>query len=67
MLENKDSDNTKRLPKLGKKVVKDYLIEKQLEEPMSKKELANVLKASPVEARNKDGESYMNSFCEYNV
>ena len=58
LLEDKDSENTKRSPKVEKELFYEYLKEKNIQEPHDKKELAQVLKSFYVEARNKDGSFY---------
>ena len=45
LLENKDSENTKRSTKVAKELFYEYLKEKNIEEPHDKKELAQVLKS----------------------
>ena len=54
LLEDKDSENTKRSTKVGKELFYEYLKEKNIQEPHDKKELAQVLKSFYVEARKKD-------------
>ena len=44
VVEDKDSQNTKRLTKVAKELFADYLKEKKLREPEEKKELAQTLK-----------------------
>ena len=44
IVEDKDSQNTKRLTKVAKELFADYLKEKKLREPEEKKELAQTLK-----------------------
>ena len=56
LLEDKDSENTKRWTKVAKELF--YLKEKNIQEPHDKKELALVLKSFYVEARKKDGSFY---------
>ena len=51
LLEDKDSENTKRSTKVAKEPFYDYLKEKNIQEPRNKKELAQVLKSFYVEAR----------------
>ena len=51
MLEDKDSENTKRSTKVGKELFYEYLKEKNIQEPYDKKELAQVLKSFYIEAR----------------
>ena len=55
LLEDKDSENTKRSTKVAKELFYEYLKEKNIQEPHNKKELAQVLKSFYVEARKKDG------------
>ena len=45
LLEDKDSENTKRLTKVAKELFYEYLKEKNIQEPHNKKELAQVLKS----------------------
>ena len=59
LLEDKDSENTKRSTKVAKELFYEYLKEKNIQEPHDKKELAQVLKSFYVEARKKDGEKTM--------
>ena len=54
LLEDKDSENTKRSTKVAKELFYEYLKEKNIQEPHDKKELAQVLKSFYVEARKKD-------------
>ena len=56
LLEDKDSENTKRSTKVAKELFFEYLKEKNIQEPHDKKELAQVLKSFYVESRKKDGE-----------
>ena len=58
LLEDKDSENTKRSTKVAKELFYEYLKEKNIQEPHDKKELAQVLKSFYVEARKKDGSFY---------
>ena len=58
LLEDKDSENTKRSTKAVKELFYEYLKEKNIQEPHDKKELAKVLKSFYVEARKKDGSFY---------
>ena len=52
LLEDKDSENTKRSTKVMKELTfYEYLKEKNIQEPHDKKELAQVLKSFYVEAR----------------
>ena len=44
LLEDKDSENTKRSTKVAKELFYEYLKEKNIQEPHDKKELAQVLK-----------------------
>ena len=55
LLEDKDSENTKRSTKVAKELFYEYLKEKNIQEPHDKKELAQVLKSFYVEAQKKDG------------
>ena len=59
LLEDKDSENTKRSTKVAKELFYQYLKEKNIQEPHDKKELAKVLKSFYVKARKKDGEKTM--------
>ena len=45
LLEDKDSENTKRSTKVAKELFYEYLKEKNFQEPHDKKELAQVLKS----------------------
>ena len=45
LLEEKDSENTKRSTKVAKELFYEYLKEKNIQEPHDKKELAQVLKS----------------------
>ena len=45
LLEDKDSENTKRSTKVAKELFYEYLKEKNIQEPHDKKELAQVLKS----------------------
>ena len=45
LLENKDSENTKRSTNVAKELFYEYLKEKNIQEPHDKKELAQVLKS----------------------
>ena len=58
LLEDKDAENIKRSTKVGKQIWKDFLLEKNVNEPSVKRDLALVLKSSYVDARKKDGSSY---------
>ena len=51
LLEDKDSENTKRSTKVAKELFYEYLKEKNIQEPNDKKELAQVLKSLYAEAR----------------
>ena len=53
IVEDKDSQNTKRSTKVAKELFADYVKEKKLREPEEKKELAQTLKTFYVEARKK--------------
>ena len=55
LLEDKDSENTKRSTKVAKKLFYEYLKEKNIQEPHDKKELAQVLKSFYVEVRKNHG------------
>ena len=54
IVEDKDSQNTKRSTKVAKELFADYVKEKKLREPEEKKELAQTLKTFCVEARKKE-------------
>ena len=56
LLEDKDSENTKRSTKVAKELFYEYLKEENNQEPQDKKELVQVLKSFYVEARKKHGE-----------
>ena len=58
IVEDKDSQNTKRSTKVAKELFADYVKEKKLREAEEKKELAQTLKTLYVEARKKAGSSY---------
>ena len=53
IVEDKDSQNTKKATKVAKELFADYVKEKKLREPEEKKELAQTLKTFYVEARKK--------------
>ena len=53
LLEDKDSENTKRSTKVAKELFYEYLKEKNIQESHDKKELAQVLKSFYVEARKR--------------
>ena len=53
IVEDKDSQNTKRLTKVAKELFANYVKDKKLREPEEKKELAQTLKTFYVEARKK--------------
>ena len=63
LLEDKDSENTKRSTKVAKELFYEYVKEKNIQEP--KKELVQVLKSFYVEARKKDGEKTMYNKTNY--
>ena len=52
IVEDKDSQNTKRSTKVAKELFSEYVKEKKLREPEKKRELAKTLKTFYVEARN---------------
>ena len=58
ILEDKDSENTKKSTKVWKHVFLEYLSEKKLEEPTEPAALAKCLSTFYVEARKKDGSAY---------
>ena len=53
VVEDKDSQNTKRSTKVAKELFADYVKEKKLREPEEKKELEETLKTFYVETRRK--------------
>ena len=53
IVEDKDSQNTKRSTKVAKELFANYVKDKKLREPEEKKELAQTLKTCYVEARKK--------------
>ena len=53
LLEDKDAENTKQSTKVAKQIRKDFLLEKNVEEPSEKRDLALILKSFYVEARKK--------------
>ena len=54
IVEDKDSQNTKRSTKVTKELFSDNMKEKKLREPGEKKELAQTLKTFYIEARKKE-------------
>ena len=58
LLEDNDSENTKRSTKVAKDLFYEYLKEENIQEPHDKKELSQALKSFYVEARKKDGSFY---------
>ena len=54
IVEDKDSQNTKRSTKVAKELFSEYVKEKKLREPEEKEELAQTLKTFYVEARKKE-------------
>ena len=52
IVEDKDSENTKKSTKVAKELFSEYVKEKILREPEKKRELAQTLKTFYVEARN---------------
>ena len=52
IVEDKDSQNTKRSTKVAKELFSEYVKEKKLRGPEKKRELAQTLKTFYVEARN---------------
>ena len=58
LLEEKDSENTKRTFKAAQQVFHEYLVEKEIKEPTEKSKIARVSKRFYVEARRKDGSAY---------
>lgn len=61
IIEDKDSENTKKSTKVAKQVFFEYLSEKKLAEPTEPPELAKCLSTFYVEARKKDGSAYSKS------
>ena len=55
LLEDKDSENTKRSTKVSRELFYEYLKEENIQEPHDKKELAQVLKSFYVEVRKNHG------------
>ena len=51
LIEDKDSENTKRSTKVAKELFYEYLKEKNIQEPHDKNELAQVLKSFYMEVR----------------
>ena len=51
--EDKDAENTKQSTKIAKQIWKDFLLEKNVEEPSEKRDLALILKSFYVDARKK--------------
>ena len=58
LLDDKDAENTKRSTKVAKQIWKDLLLEKNVEQPSKKRDLASILKSFHVDARKKYGSSY---------
>ena len=58
LLQDKDAENTKRSTKVAKQIWKDFLLEKKVDEPSKKRDLALILKSFYMDARKKDGSSY---------
>ena len=58
LLEDKGAENTKRSAKVVKQIWKDFLLEKNVEEPSDKRDLALILKSFYGDARKQDGSSY---------
>ena len=58
LLEDEDTENTKRSTKVAEQIWKDFLLEKNVEKPSEKRDLALILKSFYVDARKKDGSSY---------
>ena len=55
LFEDKVAENTKRSIEVAKQIWKDFLLEKNVEEPSEKRDLALILKSFYVDARKKDG------------
>ena len=58
LLQDEDAENTKQSTKVAKQIWKDFLLEKKVDEPSKKRDLALILKSFYVDARKKDGSSY---------
>ena len=58
LLEDKDAENAKRSTKVAKQIWKDLLLEKNVEEPSKKRDLALILKSFHVDASKEYGSSY---------
>ena len=58
LLEDKDSENTKRSTTVSTKLFYEYIEEENIQEPHDNKELAQVLKSFYAEARKKYGRFY---------
>ena len=54
IVEDKDSQNTRRLTKVAKELSANYMKDKKLKEPEEKKEFAQTLKTFYGEARKKE-------------
>ena len=64
LLNDKDSENTKKLTKHHRLIFESYLKEKNIRNPSNAVELAAVLRKFYAEARKKDGQMYSkNSLC----
>ena len=64
LLNDKDSENTKKLTKHHRLIFESYLKEKNIRNPSTAVELAAVLRKFYAEARKKDGQMYSkNSLC----
>ncbi|CAH3186217.1 unnamed protein product, partial [Porites lobata] len=64
LLNDKDSENTKKLTKYHRLIFESYLKEKNIRNPSTAVELAAVLRKFYAEARKKDGQMYSkNSLC----
>ena len=55
LLEEKNSENTKRTYKAAQQVCHEYLVEKEIKKPMEKSKIAWVAKRFYIEAQRKDG------------
>ena len=53
LLEDEDTENTKRSTKVAEQIWKDCLLEKNVEKPSEKSDLALILKSFYVDARKK--------------
>ena len=64
LLNDRDSENTKKLTKQHRLIFESYLKEKNIRNPTTEVELAAVLRKFYAKARKKDGQMYSkNSLC----